>query len=448
MKNVFIVLLSLFLLAFLVSCDEVNPADQNLSGENNPSENESQQDTVIPDTSKYIFIGENTETIDGIQYSVKSFADVYDGFPHRYVYYKCYYLNGKIRRVYTFHHTEGVCLDYPYTSFQEHMCGSGCSLSVATYSTDGIIQSFEVKTPTEKVVYGYYANGKVSEKTTYSNNGVKTDFESYFEDGGLKEKLVYLFGLAVGSTEYYSNGLVKKMSYLNEDGSTQSSEEYEYYTNGLKKKATTYYTSNYNGVETIEDRTYEYEYYENGTLKREVKIESYNSRRTETLYTTSGKVDEVIVSSTNSYDNYRLKYVYENENTLILRTEYTNTGTVRSEYVQYVQIMGNGTSYHTIASASYDTNTGKISSYSENYYQNNDYPQKLYANYSNGVLSSFRYYYESGYLKYYYDSNKLLIFDDNITMYSQNEQNAKSVVNPYLPEQAEDLLESLKYHFE
>ena len=448
MKKAFVILISLLVLATLVSCDESNPAEQNPSGEKTQAEDESQQDTSIPDTSKYIFIGENTETIDGIQYSVKSFADVYDGFPYRYVYYKCYYLNGIVRRVYTFHHTEGVCLDYPYTSFQEHMCGSGCSFSIATYSTDGIIQSFEIHNPTDKEVFGYYANGKVSQKTTYSNNGVKTDFESYFEDGGLKEKLVYLFGLAVGSTEYYSNGLVKKMSYLNEDGSLQSSEEYEYYTNGLKKKTTTYYTSNYNDIETIEDRIYEYEYYENGTLKREVKSESYNSKRTETLYTTDGKVDEVIASGSNSYDNYKYKYYYEDEDIFRLRTQYSSTGAVSSESVEYVQIYSHGTSSYTIASTSYDAN-GKIFSYSENYYQNDSHPQKLYANYSNGVLSSFRYCYESGYLKYYYYSNKLLLLDDNTVYYYDvpNEQDASSVVNPYLQEQAEDLLESLKYHF-
>ena len=64
------------------------------SGTSNTNSNTSIKDTV--------YIGESTETIEGITYTVQSYADVYAANPYFYTYYKNYYLNDKLRRIYCF----------------------------------------------------------------------------------------------------------------------------------------------------------------------------------------------------------------------------------------------------------------------------------------------------------------------------------------------------------
>ena len=89
-----------------------------------------------------VFVGETTEIIDSITYNVKSYADVYASEPYFYTYYKYYYLNGKLRRVYVFYHSIGSDLDYKYTEFVEHTCGNSTGTAqIYTYYENGKLES-------------------------------------------------------------------------------------------------------------------------------------------------------------------------------------------------------------------------------------------------------------------------------------------------------------------
>lgn len=121
------------------------------------------------------YMGESTETIDGITYTVKSYAEVF-GDPYFYNYYKYYYLNGKLRRVYLFYHSVEIdhghvpALDYKYTEFVEHNC-NGSFIMVWKYGNTGI-----------------------KESATFSSNGIIERQETYYKNGQTKVTYDYNCG--------------------------------------------------------------------------------------------------------------------------------------------------------------------------------------------------------------------------------------------------------------
>ncbi len=164
-------------------------------GTSNTNSNTSIKDTV--------YIGESTETIEGITYTVQSYADVYAANPYFYSYYKNYYLNDKLRRIYCFNHNVGSALDYPYTEFQEHVCYSNNSSYVIIYNIDGI-----------------------PEKAISYTNGILTGHTEYYESGKIKKTNAYTNGIINQSTEYYESGYKKIWNA---------------YTNGIMTLSITYY---------------------------------------------------------------------------------------------------------------------------------------------------------------------------------------------------------------
>ncbi len=504
MKKTLIVSVFTFLVLLLVcSCEDYEyPIIEVPETE---TENPSAADQTIPDLTRFIFIGESSEVIDGVNYTVRTYADANTDLPYRYVIYKAYYLNGVIRRVFTFNHTEGVCLDVPYTEFTEHMCGSGCSSTVSIYSEKGIILTQTVQTNTEKTVFGFYDNGKVSEKAVYNNNGMLIDEESYYEDGSFKKKHLVLYELAEVVIIYLPDGKRQKISYFY-DGIGSESVEYEYHENGQIKKETSvdsdgsirsitlynsdgnilkktqYYRSIENNVERIEEAITEYTYHENGVVKSKTEYRD-GELRSNSTYNDKGELIKEVSLYTGSetiteytyHENGQRKSEIKYDSNHVKTYEYTYTSDGKTDEYKYYRsgvmtsyskciYKDNGTFYRFTEEY---TNNGKLShqslyknydeliynyfdsneertSYGENYVNNNSSTPKLRIDFLNEDIKSFTYYYPSGYVKYYYISNILYIFDDNVTRYADS-YSASSTINPYLEEQALSLLEDLVY---
>ena len=414
MKKILIVSVLTFLFMLLVcSCEDFEYPI--IEVPDTETENPAAADQTIPDLTRFIFIGESSEVIDGVNYTVRTYADANTDLPYRYVIYKAYYLNGVIKRVFTFNHTEGVCLDVPYTEFTEHMCGSGCSSTVSTYSENGMILTQTVQTNTEKTVFGFYDNGKVSEKAVYNNNGMLIDEESYYEDGSLKQKHLVLYELAEAIIAYLPDGKRQRVTYI-DDGVKSSSVVYDYYSNG--------------------------------SIRSWSRLDSEDVVISSRFYTIDGRIDEEDSYQAGKLNSYR-KYYYQDDDHYVRYCEshyYSDLDIISNEYVENEK--GN-----RIVEINYNSN-GNISSWHENY-MNDDgsvSTTKLEVSYyyeESNRIGSFSYYYESGYLKYRYSGydSKLWIYDDNITRY-HNESVASTITNPYLPEQAKSLVTSLRYSWE
>ncbi|MBR1722875.1 MAG: hypothetical protein IJ727_10405 [Treponema sp.] len=193
-------------------------------------------DGTINDT--LVYIGESSEEIDSIIYTVKSYASVYASEPYFYTYYKYYYLNGKLRRVYVFYHSIGSDLDYKYTEFVEHTCGN----------SSGLAQ-----------VYTYYENGKLEFYIQNSNSNGSVYKSEYFydSDGNKNYQKLYQDGNLYNEIYYYANGTTKiQRSYNTSTLPYQLQSESEYYENGNKKT----YNSWRNGI--LDDS---YSYYDDAS---------------------------------------------------------------------------------------------------------------------------------------------------------------------------------------
>lgn len=171
--------------------------------------------------SDMVYIGESTEEIDGKTYVVKSYADVDVAEPYFYTYYKKYYWDNKLRRLYTFYHGIGSALDYEYTQFREHLCGGTLgSWTVLTYSEEGNI---ETSTHYSREVfynyeYTYYENGKM--KTfKQKTNGVISSENTYYENGKAKTSKRYTDGVIYAERTLYENGVEQLAVIYNTDGS-------------------------------------------------------------------------------------------------------------------------------------------------------------------------------------------------------------------------------------
>lgn len=169
MKKLLFVLLAL--VALFASCSNSSEGSAGLGllamGGGSRGEN-TDADPVLVGASNLVYIGEGTETVNSTQYKVKKYADVLVDNPYFYTYYKLYYLNGKLRRVYQFDHGIGHEMDYKYTEFVEHYCNGGSG---------------------ETIVFTYYENGKLESRTQYSYiDGVKVinNEKWYYANGNIK----------------------------------------------------------------------------------------------------------------------------------------------------------------------------------------------------------------------------------------------------------------------
>ena len=205
--------------------------------------------TVTIGARSLIYVGETTETVDSVSYTVKNYADVYVEDPYFYTYFKLYYLNNKLRRLHVYYHGFECERDYKYTEFVEHNCipinyyGDLCKKY--SYYENGKIESIyreyvengkigwdEVKfylngncmyeknfTVEHEHTYQsetfYFANGKIKHNLNIDDNNL-SDFTEYYESGYCR----YYYG--GGYLYTYEDGKVKKTSSNENDYSSKT----------------------------------------------------------------------------------------------------------------------------------------------------------------------------------------------------------------------------------
>ena len=340
-----------------------------------------------------VFVSESTETIDGVTYNVKSYADVYAAEPYFYTYYKYYYLNSKLRRTKLFYHSVGSDLDYKYNEFVEHTCGSSTGLSYEyIYRENGKLESYIQITNSTGIIYKYeynyetdgtklsqklYVNGNLNTETIYYSNG-KIKIQKSYNTSSLPVKLQT-------ETTYYETGIMKESKSYN----VNVSPSYLYYKRTYYENGKEEYTINYS-PEDIETSKNYYTYFENGNKK------TYDSWRNEILD-----------------DSY---------------TYYDNASTTVKSYLDY------------------NYSTGIISAEKYNY---SDGTMQLYIRYnSDSTIDSFDYQYTSGYTQYYYtDSGYFYTYEDGKTTSTSTSTSYYATKTAYTEEQAVSKVAELKSSF-
>lgn len=213
----------------------------------NPGNTPTGGDDVIINASNLIFIGQGNETVDSVEYLVKKYADVYLDDPYFYRYYKVYYLNDKVRRVYECEHGIGSQRDYKYSEFNETECRKGHQIWDYYYFENGKKEKYMNSVydlsgnATQQLKYTYYASG--NQKTAES---IYTGFFSIqtFYDAPYNQSLI------LSTTTNGGGGLVK----LNVGTVSNQvvSNFFYYYPSGYLK----YYYYNGNYYEYADNQTY------------------------------------------------------------------------------------------------------------------------------------------------------------------------------------------------
>ena len=217
-------------------------------------------------------------------------------------------------------------MDYKYTEFVEHTCGSNSS---------------------QTAIYTYFENGNIESYTSCSkSNGVTIRQEYFYDSTGIKlsqkffqeDKLYYEY-------EFYPNGKNKRYLLYNINITpSYLSNTTTYYENGKEEYRISYSA---NGVET--SKTY-YTYYSNGNKKTEDDFSNGIITRSSTYYPSG---------NTKTYDSYSKgiiddSYIYYDNSTKTVKTylDYNSSG-----YMQY---------YYTDSGYLYTYADGKTTSSSTN----------------------------------------------------------------------------------
>lgn len=253
---------------------EETPATTTEPGEQSTPETQGEENPIQRlNASNLVFISQGNETVDSTEYLVKKYAEVFLDDPYFYIYYKVYYLNDKVRRIYSCPHGIGSQRDYKYSDFNEAECRKGHSVSE----------------------YYYYENGKKEKYTSVyydvSGNITSQSTEMYYESGNKKTSEALVNNATVFHT-YYDNpydSTVVTWSSINGGGGilklsgtiagNQVSGFYYYYESGYLK----YYYSN----------GYYYEYADNTTRSASTDSSVYTSRTAYTNDQALAKLNEL-----------------------------------------------------------------------------------------------------------------------------------------------------------
>lgn len=283
-----------------------------------------------------VYMGESSEKIDSIIYTVKSYASVYASEPYFYTYYKYYYLNEKLRRAYVFYHSIGSDLDYKYTEFVEHTCGNSSGLTqVYTYYENGKLKSYIQNLNSNGTVYKY--------EYFYDSDGNK-NYQKFYQDGNLYNEIYY-----------YTNGTTKiQNTYKTDVSPSYLYSKRTYYENGKDE-----YSINYSSEGTETSKSY-YTYYDNGNKK------TYNSWINGILDDSYSYYDDAS-TTVKSYFNYDYstgilsseKYNYS-DGTKQLYISYNSDTTIDS--FNYHYISGYTQYYYTDSGYFYTYEDGKTTS--------------------------------------------------------------------------------------
>lgn len=337
---------------------------------------------ILPvENASLVYVGESTETVDGVSYTVKSYADVKFSEPYFYTYYKYYYLSGNLRRLYVFNHGVGSSLDVPYTNFKEHSCaGTTRFPTIYTYHENGKVES----------VSSSFLSGTAIYKTviSFDSEGNKVSYYEYHSDSLYSE------------CSFYSNGNAKLSKYYNLDSNpSYLAGEISYYESGNKKTSSTYYknkqieykTEYYDSYSSIEKSSLHYNY--EGVLFSEVYKNSDGTKSSEKQYADTG----VLKSETDYYESGfgKIYTTYYSNGKIDSQTEfYDLSSSPAKSYLHYT--------YEGVLVSEEYYNSDRTCSSCKTYYEISGTLKSKASYYDSGFIKEKETYYKNGKVEYYY----------------------------------------------
>ena len=247
---------------------EETPATSTEPGEQSTPETQGEENPIQRlNASNLVFISQGNETVDSTEYLVKKYAEVFLDDPYFYIYYKVYYLNDKVRRIYSCQHGIGSQRDYKYSEFNETECRKGHSVSEYYYNENGKLERNKSMTYnyigvlTLGTDYCYYPSGNVKSYELFQN-GAPYSIYTYYD-----VEVTSPIGIGVGT----------KLVAINISSSLLTISYY--YESGYLK----YYYSN----------GYYYEYADNTTRSASTDSSVYTSRTAYTNDQALAKLNEL-----------------------------------------------------------------------------------------------------------------------------------------------------------
>ena len=255
---------------------EETPATTTEPGEQSTPETQGEENPIQRlNASNLVFISQGNETVDSTEYLVKKYAEVFLDDPYFYIYYKVYYLNDKVRRIYSCPHGIGSQRDYKYSDFNEAECRKGHSVSEYYYYENGKKEKYtsvyyDVSgNITQQSTETYYESGNTKTSENLYNNMNMSGFSTYYD-------IPYDTTIAMGFSVNGGGGLIKLNGSIT---GNQVSGLYYFYESGYLK----YYYSN----------GYYYEYADNTTRKASTDSSVYTSRTAYTNDQALAKLNEL-----------------------------------------------------------------------------------------------------------------------------------------------------------
>ena len=255
---------------------EETPATTTEPGEQSTPETQGEENPIQRlNASNLVFISQGNETVDSTEYLVKKYAEVFLDDPYFYIYYKVYYLNDKVRRIYSCPHGIGSQRDYKYSDFNEAECRKGHSVSEYYYYENGKKEKYtsvyyDVSgNITQQSTETYYESGNTKTSENLYNNMNMSGFSTYYD-------IPYDTTIAMGFSVNGGGGLIKLNGSIT---GNQVSGLYYFYESGYLK----YYYSN----------GYYYEYADNTTRKASTDSSVYTSKTAYTNDQALAKLNEL-----------------------------------------------------------------------------------------------------------------------------------------------------------
>lgn len=255
---------------------EETPATTTEPGEQSTPETQGEENPIQRlNASNLVFISQGNETVDSTEYLVKKYAEVFLDDPYFYIYYKVYYLNDKVRRIYSCPHGIGSQRDYKYSDFNEAECRKGHSVSEYYYYENGKKEKYtsvyyDVSgNITQQSTETYYESGNTKTSENLYNNMNMSVFSTYYD-------IPYDTTIAMGFSVNGGGGLIKLNGSIT---GNQVSGLYYFYESGYLK----YYYSN----------GYYYEYADNTTRSASTDSSVYTSRTAYTNNQALAKLNEL-----------------------------------------------------------------------------------------------------------------------------------------------------------
>lgn len=254
---------------------EETPATTTEPGDQSTPENQGEENPIQRlNASNLVFISQENETVDSTEYLVKKYAEVFLDDPYFYTYYKVYYLNDKVRRIYSCSHGIGSQRDYKYSEFNETECQKGHSVANYWYFENG------KKEKNTSASYDVLGNITAQSTETYYESGNQKTAESLMGNGiyGIQTfyDIPYDTTIAMGGSVNGGGGLFKLYGSIT---GNQVSSFYYYYESGYLK----YYYIN----------GYYYEYADNTTRTFSTDSSVYTSRTAYTNDQALAKLNEL-----------------------------------------------------------------------------------------------------------------------------------------------------------